>query len=147
MINNESKTYCDLQIYDRFHEYPLVISDIENFSFDNYLVMNIKDFSFIVIIRYTEVENSTYVEPLVAIYNHNVWNVKYREVKDIYGESRTMTYCSNGKETLNYGGKLKLFPCNTQEQMVNMYNKETRKIIKKKTVMNILTRKKSRLIF
>ena len=145
MTNNEMKTYYDLQIYDRFHEYPLIISDIENFSFDNYSVMSIKDFSFIVVIRYIEVENSTYVEPLVAIYNHNVWKVKHEEVENIYGESRTMTYCSNGKETLSYGGKLKLFPCNTQEQMVNMFDKMSKNLNKRKTVKNILTRRKSRL--
>lgn len=145
MTNNESKTYYDLQVYDHFHEYPLIISNIENFSFDNYLVMSIKDFSFIVIIRYTVVENSTYVVPLVVIYNHNLWNVTYEEIENICGESRTMTYCSNGKETLSYGGKLKLFSCNTQEQMVDMFAKMSKKLNKSKTLKNVLTRKKSRL--
>lgn len=135
MNRTQTHEYYGVQVYNSFNEYPIAMTNIEDFSFNSLLSHsspNVRKFNFIVIIKYTESGSTTTVEPKVVIYDSNAWDVKLISVEDIYQKSRMMTHCYNGKESLDFNGKLNLFSCHNQAEIIEIFDRESQKLTKSK---------------
>ena len=143
----ETRKYYDLQVYNSLNDYPIAIANIEDFSFDSLLShssSDVRGFNFIVIIKYTENSNTTSVEPRVVIYDSNAWDTKVLPVEDIYKNSRMMTLCYNRKESLDFNGELDLFSCHNQVEIMEIFDRESKKLIKPKTKRKSLFRSRKK---
>ena len=147
MNGSEVREHYYLHVYNSMNDYPLAISNIEDFSFDILLghsSSDVKKFNFIVIFKCTENGNTTTVKPSIIIYDNNAWSVNVLPVEDIYKNSRMMTHCYNGKESLDFNGELDLFPCNNQVEIMEIFDRESEKIIYSKTKRKSLFRNRKK---
>ena len=145
-MNDMSKVYYNLEIYNNYVNFPIVQADIENFELDELLFhpnLKIREFNLIIIKKVIEKENITIVTPLIAIYNKNDWKVKSNFEKRYFNGYHMKTYCSNEKQTLTMTGKLIKIPCNTQNNIITTFNAICNVLIyKNKIENNLLVRKK-----
>ena len=58
----------------------------------------------------------------MIIYLKQDWEIHFECFKTYFG-FRKKTSCSNRQQTLSYAGKLKKYPCKTQEEMMNKCNR------------------------
>lgn len=140
-MNNEEKEICyNMQVYNNFVDFPIAMTNIENFEFDKLLTHpnpKVREFSLIVITKCISVNKSTVVKPIIIIYNKKDWNVrKYKE------SSYTKTIFTNRKQTLDFRKLIEL-PCNNQNEIINKFNIVSKiLIVKNKFETNSLVRKK-----
>lgn len=142
MAKLNTREYYYLDIYNNCYNRPIAVTNIDDFSFDDLLFHpnpSIRAFSLIVIVKHIEEGNTTTVQPLAAIYDNKIWNVKTMRKKNTLGTSiRTITTCDNGKESFNYEGKLRLISCNSQDEIMDKFGYFSKHPIIKKRVKNII---------
>ena len=72
MINEEKQVCYNIQVYNDFVDFPITMTNIEDFEFDKLLSHpnpKVRAFNFIVITKCTTKGNTTTVRPLMIIYN------------------------------------------------------------------------------
>ncbi len=146
MVDKIQDISYDLQIYNNYADYPIVWSaSIENFDFEKLLTHpnpEIREFSFILITKYLKYEDKTTVIPLMIIYLKQDWEIHFEYFKTYFG-FRKSTSCSNRYQSMSFAGKLKKYPCKTQEEMMNKCNRICSTLTIKNTIENkSLVRKK-----
>lgn len=136
MINEEKQVCYNMQVYNDFVDFPIAMTNIEEFEFDKLLSHpnpEVRAFNFIVITKCTTKGNTTTVRPLMIIYNKKDWKVESYDIEDYYG-SRTKTLCSNRKQTLDFAEKLIELPCNNQNAIINKFNITSKILIAKNKI-------------
>ena len=136
MINEEKQVCYNIQVYNDFVDFPITMTNIEDFEFDKLLSHpnpKVRAFNFIVITKCTTKGNTTTVRPLMIIYNKKDWKVESCDIEGYYG-SRTKTLCSNRKQTLEFAGKLIELPCNNQNSIINKFNIASKILIAKNKI-------------
>ena len=126
MIDKIQNISYDLQIYNNYADYPIVWgANIENFDFGkllNHPSPEIREFSFILITKFLKYEDKTTVIPLMIIYLKQDWEIHFEYSKTYFG-LRKSTSCSNSYQSMSFAGKLKKYPCRTQEEMMDKCNR------------------------
>lgn len=123
----QAKTTYGIECYSAYNDYPVAMSTVDEFNIDILLSEpnpNLKNFSFIAISKHTEIENTITIEPLLVIYDKNIWKINYRLKKYWLGLTNLgiKTNCSCPHHSLDYFGKLQKFPCHNQEELIRKYN-------------------------
>jgi len=134
MISEEKQVCYNMQIYNDYVDFPIAMTNIEDFEFDGLLFHpnpRVRAFNFIVITKCTTKGNSTTVQPIIVIYDKKDWKVKSGYVK---GSVRMKTSCSNRKQTLDFAGNLIKIPCNNQNEIINRFNITSKILIAKNKI-------------
>ena len=142
-MNDTKKTYYNIQVYNSYDGFPIAMTNVNVFEFEKLLSHpnpRVNAFNFIVITRCVEQGNTTTIKPIILIYDKNEWKVKSENIENT---NTIKTYCSCVKEALDFNGKLIKLACNSQTEIINMFNIISKVLITKSKIKNkILTKNK-----
>lgn len=133
-----SRVNYAVEVYNQFNDFPVAMSMLNDFSFDNLLKDNVK-FSLVVISMEIRKGDGFIVKPLCVIYDKNVWRIHYSLInysRDEFGCISFYTYVSCNHHSLDYFGRLRRFSCNNQEEIIK----------KSKIIIDKLEKRKDRKI-
>ena len=153
MSENIQKIYYKLEFYNNYVDFPIGTANLDDFEIGKILYhpnIKIRDFSFILISRIKEYNDSYETKPLIAIYNKNDWKVFTKIQRHYFNNERhwydgglfLKTYFKDRHQMMDIHGRIKKFPCNTQEEMINKFNVISNILNEKNKIENkVLVRK------
>lgn len=146
MPNNKSggkRKYYRIHVYNRYVDNAYAHADLNEFDIEELLSHPnpmVRDFSFILICKNIETDDSIISKPIIAIYDKNIWEHRFyftKERSDFKFNFHTEYSCTHHSERFD-NNKLINVACNNQEEMLDRFNTIckllNKKDVKKKTL-------------
>ena len=139
---NKINKYYKVDVYNRYVDIAFAHAKLDEFDINDLLSHpnpRVNEFSFILISRNTEKDNTITSKPLIAIYDKNIWkhHPYFTKERPNFKINFHQEYsCVHHSEEFDNNTIINI-PCNNQEELIHRFNTRkkflnTKKNIKKK---------------
>lgn len=139
------RKYYTIDVYNRYVDNAYAHADLDEFDIENLLSHpnpRVREFSFILISKNIETDDSIISKPLIAIYDKNIWKHRFYFTKERFNlkfNFHTEYSCTHHSERFD-NNKLVNVSCNNQDEILDRFNTICRLLNKKDVKKKILSK-------